>query len=692
MRIGMTLLIVLIGGIGCFSVIQAERPLTIPPRIQWQIQQRADLEYLACEELRGRGVEDDTIHMAADYIAERFRDAGLRTELFAGKPFQELEIPVGARAGKQVNNYVRLRLASFSAPSKNTPTFDVTENLSAGMNPLAIGSLTGKVDGEIVFAGYGITAPKFGYDDYAHIDAAGKAVIVLRKEPGINDPDSPFDGRDTTQHAFFQSKVENAIRHGAAAVLMVNDPTSIAASLTMAEDQLQRERVRREAMLKQLASLPAEAINIRAQLRKRIEETASIREGLQKEWEQSKRGVLAVTEAGGSRFTVKTGMEAQETSIPVVSIARDTIDLLLTRSIRRSLVEIENSIDETHRPQSVALENVSLDLSVAIEPANAKTANVIGELPGRGPLAEQTVVIGAHYDHVGMGGYGSLAPGTVAIHNGADDNASGTVTMMAMAELLSRRMEKMASHRRVVLIAFTGEERGLFGSKYYVRHPRFPLASTVTMINLDMVGRLRDNELTIYGTGSGKGLSDIVDTLNTRYRFDLNKVDTGYGPSDHQSFYEAGIPVLFFFTGLHNDYHRPSDDFNKIDYGGLTRITDMVCDVAFQVATNPQRPIYTETENNVPIRRQLTAFLGVKLNDLSDQMVLSGVTAGGPAEKAGLKAGDRLEQFGEQPVRTKTEVIDFLRRQSPGDSLTIQITRENQSLHITVRLEARPDG
>ncbi|TWU36055.1 M28 family peptidase [Novipirellula artificiosorum] len=679
-------------------IVFAERPITVAPELLWKIQQRADLEYLAGEELRGRGVDDDSIDVAAKYIANRFREAGLKTDLFQDQPFQKLEIPVGARAGEFANNQVRLQITPASQEPQGSneqrqPVLDVVETLGEGMNPLAIGSVAGDYRGEVVFVGYGITAPKLGYDDYANVDAEGKAVILLRKEPGMMDPDSPFDGTKTTQHAFYQTKVENAIKHGAAAVLFVNDPGSIAASIVMAEDQIRRETVRRDAMRKQLEELPGEAIHLRETLRKRIESIGPIMEGLSQELEQCRRGVLATTEAGGfpvkiSRSGIKN--DKNKLAIPVLSIARDTIDLLLSRSLQRSLVEIENTIDQSYQPRSTLLSGVVVDLRVELKPANASTSNVVGEIPGRGDLASESIVLGAHYDHVGMGGYGSLAPGTVAIHNGADDNASGTVTVMAAAGLLSKRLQGIESHRRVVMIAFTGEERGLLGSRHYVDHPRFPLDSTVTMINLDMVGRLRDNELTIYGTGSGEGLDRLVENVNRQYQFDINPVQTGYGPSDHQSFYQAGIPVLFFFTGLHNDYHRPSDDFDKIDYGGLTRITDMVCDVTFQLATRADRPTYAETDKRVRIRRQRMAFLGVSLEDKPDGVVVSSLTPDGPAERAGMNSGDALDRLGNKVVQTKAEVIEALRTYSPGDSVTLHVTRESQKLAINLRLESRP--
>jgi hypothetical protein len=261
--------------------------------------------------------------------------------------------------------------------------------------------------------------------------------------------------------------------------------------------------------------------------------------------------------------------------------------------------------------------------------------------------------------------------------------------LLATAAQLSQRLAERSSHRRIVFIAFTGEERGLLGSKYYVRNPPFPLDLTVTMVNLDMVGRLRDNELTVYGVGSGDLLDEIVENANAQQQFTLFKVQTGYGPSDHQSFYEAGLPVLFFFTGLHNDYHRPTDDFDKIDFGGLTRITDIVTEVIFELAIREERPRYAETENRVRIRRQMTAFMGVSLSDRGDHVVLSGTAAGGPAERGGLRTGDRLEKLGNHRVRTSSDVLELMRSRSPGDQLKIRVIRDAETIDVTIRLAAR---
>lgn len=207
-----------------------------------------------------------------------------------------------------------------------------------------------------------------------------------------------------------------------------------------------------------------------------------------------------------------------------------------------------------------------------------------------------------------------------------------------------------------------------------------------------MVGRIRDNELTVYGTGSGDSMNSILDAANKRQQFDLYKIPSGYGPSDHQSFYEAGVPVLFFFTGLHNDYHRPTDDFDKIDFNGLTRITDIVSEVTLDLASRAERPKYVQTEKITQIRRQKSAFLGVNLGKRGDKIVIDAVTQDGPAERGGIRKNDQLVRIGETPIRTQADVIESLRSRSPGDQLDLQVLRGGKTVDLRIRLGAQSRG
>lgn len=659
----------------CSPVI-AESPI-VTEAIAARLQSlRDDIEYLASEQLRGRSVADDTILQAADYVAGRMTAIGLDTTAVDGNAFQPVAISLGASAGAAEKNRVVFKFDGSDDP--------VVADLNDAMAPLAVGSGSGQLTGPIALVGYGITAPRLNYDDYAGIDVTGATVIIIRKEPQAADPNSIFGGTQNTTHAFFSTKIQNAIRHGASAVLVVNDPQSIRQTLIDQRNRIASETSRKASIEQQIAELPEDAVNNRETLQNRIDGIDAMVASMEKTNASLERGVLSINDAGGKP-------DDENNVVPVISIARDVVSDVLERTIGRTLESIESAIDADLKPQSRLLPGVSVTLSVDIKPTNRVSPNVIGVIEGKGSLSGQTVIVGAHYDHVGMGGEGSLAPGTVAVHNGADDNASGTAVMLATANDLVDRLGKVTEHRRVVFIAFTGEERGLLGSRYYVRHPRFALESTVAMVNLDMVGRLRDNELTVYGTGSADLMDQIVESANESTKFDLFKVPTGYGPSDHASFYEMGIPVLFFFTGLHNDYHRPSDDFDKIEFGGLTRITDITSNSTFELATRRERPTYAATDKQVRIRRQMTAFLGVTLADRGDHVVISGLTPGGPAELGGVRVGDRLKTIAGRTITTTSDVLENLRDRSPGDELKMRVIRDGRELLLEPELVARPE-
>ena len=324
--------------------------------------------------------------------------------------------------------------------------------------------------------------------------------------------------------------------------------------------------------------------------------------------------------------------------------------------------------------------------SVAIERTKLRSINVLGLLPGQGTLATQYVVVGAHFDHVGMGGAGSLAPGTIAVHNGADDNASGTVSLLECARRLAgiAKENPTRDRRNILFIAFSGEERGLLGSIYYVNHPRFELEQTVAMLNMDMVGRLSNNELTIYGTGTASEFDGMLDIMNSKLAFNIQRMPEGLGPSDHESFFRKGIPVLHFFTGLHDDYHRPSDDFDKINLQGMERITGMVTDLTDRIATDTNRPSFIKVTGraNPQSNRQRVVRLGVRLNG----MVVDRVLPRSLAEKAGIQAGDTLMAVNGQEVSSRNELDASLQKSKKGDELVISVRRGSEKVTLKVVL------
>jgi hypothetical protein len=289
-----------------------------------------------------------------------------------------------------------------------------------------------------------------------------------------------------------------------------------------------------------------------------------------------------------------------------------------------------------------------------------------------------------------MGGEGSLAPGTIAIHNGADDNGSGTTALLEVARRLAA--DTAENRRSIVFMAFTAEEKGLLGSKHYVRNPRFPLENTVAMLNMDMVGRLTDNILTVYGTGTADTFDGLLDRLNEVSKFDLDKQPAGFGPSDHSSFYEVDIPVFHFFTGLHNQYHRPSDDFELINLEGIARIADMVAGAAAEISTAVDRPALLKNSAYADVGRRpnrsapTRAIMGVQLDRAAATATLSAVSDNGPAAQAGLQAGDVILSIDAKEIPTISALTETLSAYKPGDTVKVSLQRGGETLEVEVKL------
>jgi len=324
--------------------------------------------------------------------------------------------------------------------------------------------------------------------------------------------------------------------------------------------------------------------------------------------------------------------------------------------------------------------------------AGAPIKNVIGLLPGSGTLADQTVVIGAHYDHLGLGGMEAMdnPDSTGKVHNGADDNASGTVALMEIARRLAK--ERASNRRTFVFVAFSGEEMGLLGSTYYVKHPVRPLPTTYAMLNLDMVGRLGDRKLAVFGTETAREFPALLDSIATRDQMPVSGTGDGYGSSDHESFYTQSIPVLHFFSGMHEDYHRTTDDWQKIDLTGLVRIAGVAADVAEQLATRTAALTYVKVEARRPIAGGgYGAYLGT-IPDMTESpggVRLSGVRAGSPAEEAGLKGGDILIQLGDHVIKNLYDMTDALNAYKPGETVALVFLRDGQRVETKTTLRKR---
>ena len=415
------------------------------------------VKFLAADNMRGRATGSPELEKAADFIAARFKAFGLKP-VEGDSYFQSFEVTTSARLGSKNN------LAAVSGGKRTRLKFQ------RDFVPLNL-STKGKVSGGVVFAGYGITAPEYNYDDYAGLDVKDKIVLILRHEPQEFDEKSVFDGKVYTAHAQIFAKAANAKMHGARAILMVND----------------------------VAAHPSDP------------------DQLEKFGETSGPG---------------------NAGIAFVQVKAEVANQWLEAS-GKSLEKLQAEIDKTVKPASFALPaSVALEMNVDVERESKTVHNVAGYLPGE---TGEYVILGAHYDHLGLGEQFTLAPSLVGtVHPGADDNASGTAGVLELAHWF----QGQPKHKRGILfLAFAGEELGLLGSSYYANHPDLPLGKAVTMINLDMIGRLRDKKVYVGGTGTGSTLAELLKAASARHEVQTDLADkAGYGSSDHMSFTMKQMP------------------------------------------------------------------------------------------------------------------------------------------------------
>ncbi len=574
---------------------------TVPPA-QWLLDQ---VRILSAPETEGRGSGTPGAERAARHVAAEFQAAGLRPGGDRGTYLQTFSVPTGIRLGPA--NALEL-LSPASQPFA----------LARDFTPLAV-SADGLEEGDLVFAGYGITAPALGWDDYTGVDARAKIVLVLGGDPRPADPASPFRRPDAYHYSERSHKIINAREHGARAILLVTHPAA-----------------------------PSEAL-------------PALR-GLTQSW-----------------------------AIAAAFVTRAVGDVLLAPSGRR-LAEAADAIDRALAPRSFAVPGGRVRLEVSLVRERGTAANVVGVLPGTDPrLAREAIVVGAHYDHLGHGGEGSLATDQIgAVHPGADDNASGTAAVLGLARAF---VAAGGAPRTLVFAAFAGEEMGLLGSTHYVRQPAHPMEATILMVNLDMVGRLRDGKLYVAGVDGGTGLRALVTAAAAAGLTPELRGDP-FAPSDHTAFYTAGRPVLFFFTGAHADYHRPSDTWDKINAPGLEAVTAFAARVVAAAAREPQPPAYVKIQAPPsPVRAGgYGPFFGV-IPEFGESrgagVKINGVRPGSPAERAGVRAGDVLVTFAGVSVKTLEDFTFALRGRRPGERVEVTVLRDGAEQHLRAVLEER---
>jgi aminopeptidase YwaD len=574
------------------------------------------VKFLSSPEMRGRATGSPELEKAASYIAEQFRTMNLKP-LSGTSYFQDFEVTTSARLGNQNHmSYVNGR-------DKGTLKFQqdfVPMNLSSA----------GKISAQVVFAGYGISAPEYNYDDYAGLDVKDKIVLLLRHEPQEFDDKSVFDGKVYTAHSQIFAKGVNAKMHGAKAVLMINDTVAHPNDT----DQL------------------------------------------------DKFGTTAGPANAGIEFAqVKT--EVAEKWFVLAG---------------KSLASIQTDIDKDLHPRSFALPaTLRLDLNIDIR-RDVKTVHNVGAyLPGE---TSEYVIIGAHYDHLGLGDQFSMAPSLAGtVHPGADDNASGTAGVMELAHWFSREPKRA---RGILFLTFAGEELGLLGSSYYADHPVLPLSNAVAMINMDMIGRIRDRKVYVGGVGTGTTFAALLKDAGPRHDFEADITERGgYGSSDHTSFTAKQVPVLFFFSGLHADYHKPSDTWDKIDSAGAIRVLDLVADITdhltdksaraqFVRVADPHAPSADENAHSGKVSGYGPDFGSIPdFTEIPNGVKFADVRPGSPAAKAGLQGGDILFEFDGKPIQNLYDFTYALRTKKPGQEVLVRVHRGNQTIDAKVLLTER---
>ncbi|HSU68188.1 MAG TPA: M28 family peptidase [Tepidisphaeraceae bacterium] len=503
-------------------------------------------------------------------------------------------------------------------------------------------SAEAEAQGGVVFAGYGISDPTKHYDDYANLDVKGKFVLVMRFEPQEYDAKQKTahsriadKGEDWSTDAQIPQKVRAAVDHGAIGVILVN---------------------------------PA----------------------------------LYHDDEGLIPFFRRYPFGAK---VPVFQVSVAEADAMLKQGGAPDLKTLQTQIDTSLAPHGLALNGVSVRLAFAIKKTEKQVENVVAMLPGEGPHANEYVIVGSHYDHLGHGGPGSLAPWSHGIHHGADDNASGTTAMM---ELADRFAHLGPQQRSIIFIAFTGEEEGLIGSQHFASHPPIALDKVVGMLNLDMVGRLKGEKLLIGGEGTAANFVDLIKKADEGLPLKLGEFGKGgIGPSDHTSFALKKIPVLFFFTGLHMDYHRPTDTADKINYKGMDEVVELGERVVKAMTTMPPQKyngsfdasglLQMAGPTTAPSHGGSKATMGAipdysQGEEAKGGMRIGGIMPGSPAEKAGLKQGDVVTEFGGTKIDNMIDYTNALGSAKPGQTIKVKIIRDGKPMEIEATPAAKKES
>ncbi|MCP4591706.1 MAG: M28 family peptidase [bacterium] len=579
----------------------------------------AHVSFLAADALEGRMTGTKGVNAAGEYIAARFKEAGLIPLGDNGSYFQEFPFPQGVEMIPEKNE-----LGFTDNP--HATTFDPLTP-EQDFRPLSF-TANAAVHSELVFVGYGLVVPEEKgqgkYDSYAGLDVAGKIVLVLDDVP------QKLETEQRIRYGLYSNpryKAMQAKQHGATGFLLVVGPNTPGAG--------------------ELLSLSRSA---------------------------SDAGIVAAC------LTV------------------DAANRLLQQS-GKNLGEWQTLLDTGSIPDDFkGVTKTYVGPTMHLERREGRCRNVVGMLPGTGDdeRADEFIVFGAHYDHIGhgeAGGSRALAGEEGQIHNGADDNASGTATVLELAAALAQAHQQAGDHqprRGTIFACWSGEEIGIIGSSYFAQHAPCPLDRIKAYVNFDMVGRMQAGKLLVQAVGSSPQWRSWIERINVRVPLNLSLQDDPYLPTDTTAFYPAGVPVLSMFTDIHDDYNRPTDDADTLNYLGMTRIARFARELGIELVQRATSPAYAEVKRATPKgggggRRRI--FTGTVPDFAAGNvagMKISGVSGDSPAQKAGLQGGDIIIEFAGQEIRSLEDYSVVLNAVKPDQAVSIVVLRDDKQVKLQI--------